>query len=174
MEKKNKPAYACKIFSVREEDVALPNGKTTRQSWIDHKPTVAVIPVNEKNELLLIKQFRVPAGQNLLEIPAGSFDDDGESPVACAQRELAEETGYRAGKLTRLFAGYLLPGYCNEFMYFFLAEDLVYDPLTPDEDEFIEVLPVSFARAGDLLKNGDLIDAKTVLGIMLARSYLNQ
>jgi ADP-ribose pyrophosphatase len=174
MEKKNKPAYACKIFSVREEDVALPNGKTARQSWIDHKPTVAVIPVNDKNELLLIKQFRIPAKQNLLEIPAGSFDDDGESPVACAQRELAEETGYRAGKLTRLFAGYLLPGYCNEFMYFFLAEDLVYDPLTPDEDEFIEVLPTSFARAAELLKNGDLIDAKTALGIMLARNYLNQ
>lgn len=168
------PVYTCKIFSIREEDVSLPNGKTTRQSWIDHKPTVAVIPVNDKNELLLIKQFRSPAGQNLLEIPAGSFDNDGESPVACAQRELAEETGYRAGKLTRLFAGYLLPGYCNEFMHFFLAEDLVYDPLTPDEDEFIELIPVSFTRAEELLKNGDLIDAKTVLGIMLARNYLNQ
>ncbi len=174
MEDKKAPAYTCKIFSIREEDVSLPNGKITRQSWIDHKPTVAVIPVNDKHELLLIKQFRIPAGQNLLEIPAGSFDNDGESPAACAQRELAEETGYRAGKLTRLFAGYLLPGYCNEFMYFFLAEDLVYDPLTPDEDEFIELIPVSLTRAEELLKNGDLIDAKTVLGIMLARNYLNQ
>jgi ADP-ribose pyrophosphatase len=168
-----KDVYSCRIFTVREEDIALPNGKTARQSWIDHKPTVAVIPVNNQNELLLISQFRVPAAKNLLEIPAGSFDGDGESPESCAGRELAEETGYRAGKLTQLFAGYLLPGYCNEFMYFFLAEDLVYDPLTPDEDEFIEVIPVSFARADELLKNGALIDAKTVLGIMLAGNYLN-
>lgn len=174
MKSKKAPAYTCKIFSIREEDVSLPNGKITRQSWIDHKPTVAVIPVNDKNELLLIKQFRIPAGQNLLEIPAGSFDNDEESPAACAQRELAEETGYRAGKLTQLFAGYLLPGYCNEFMYFFLAEDLISDPLAPDEDEFIEVIPVSLTRVEELLKNGDLIDAKTVLGIMLARNYLNQ
>lgn len=113
--------YSCKIFTVWEEDVELASGKKTRQSWIDHKPTIAVVAVNAKNEILLIRQFRVPTGQNLLEIPAGSFNDDGESPVDCAQRELAEETGYRAGKLTKLFAGYMLPGYCNEFMYFFLA-----------------------------------------------------
>ena len=165
--------YSCKIFTVWEEDIELASGKKTRQSWIDHKPTIAVVAVNAKNEILLIRQFRVPTGQDLLEIPAGSFDNDGESPMDCAQRELAEETGYRAGKLTKLFAGYLLPGYCNEFMYFFLAQDLVYSPLTPDEDECIEVIPVSFTKASELLKSGEMNDAKTVLGIMLARNYLN-
>jgi len=173
MENNKKLSYSCKIFSVWEEDVSLPNGKTTKQSWIDHKPTVAVIPVNDRNELLLIKQFRTPAKQNLLEIPAGSMDHGEESPVACAGRELAEETGYRARSLIQLFAGYLLPGYCNEFMYFFLAQNLAYDPLTPDEDEFIEVIPVSITRADELLKSGAIIDAKTVLGIMLAGNYLN-
>ncbi len=173
MGKHKEKSYTCKIFTVWEEEIELATGKKTRQSWIDHKPTVAIVAVNAHNELLLIRQFRVPTGQNLLEIPAGSFDDDGESPVNCAQRELAEETGYRAGKLTKLFAGYLLPGYCNEFMYFFLAQDLVYAPLTPDEDECIEVIPVSFARAAELLKSGELNDAKTVLGIMLARNHLN-
>lgn len=174
MENNKKPSYACKIFSVWEEDISLPNGKTVKQSWIDHKPTVAVIAVNDRGELLLIKQFRAPTKQNLLEIPAGSMDHDEESPVACAGRELAEETGYRAGLLTQLFAGYLLPGYCNEFMYFFLGQDLVYAPLTPDEDEFIEVIPVNFTRAGELLKSGAIIDAKTVLGIMLAGNYMRQ
>lgn len=173
MEQNKKLSYSCKIFSVWEEDVLLQNGKTTRQSWIEHKPTVAVIPVNDKNELLLIRQFRIPARQNLLEIPAGSMDHGEESPEHCAGRELAEETGYRAVSLVRLFAGYLLPGYCNEFMYFFLARDLVYEPLTPDEDEFIEVLPTSFARAAELLKNGEMVDAKSALGIMLAENYLN-
>ncbi|MEN6468014.1 MAG: NUDIX hydrolase [Smithella sp.] len=172
MENNKKLSYSCKIFSVWEEDISLPNGKTTRQSWIDHKPTVAVIPVNDKNELLLIKQFRVPTRQDLLEIPAGSMDHGEESPVACAGRELAEETGYRAGSLTQLFAGYLLPGYCNEFMYFFLAKDLTYAPMTPDEDEFIEVIPVSFKRADELLRSGEIMDAKTVLGIMLAEKFI--
>jgi ADP-ribose pyrophosphatase len=173
MEHHKKLAYSCKIFSVWEEDVMLQSGKTARQSWIDHKPTVAVIPVNDKNELLLIKQFRVPTQQNLLEIPAGTMDKGKESPSDCAGRELAEETGYRARSLTPLFAGYLLPGYCNEFMHFFLAEDLFHAPLTPDEDECIEVIPTSFAHAADLLKNGEIIDAKTALGIMLASHYVN-
>ena len=172
MEKNRTLTYACKIFSVWEEDLLLQNGKKTRQSWIEHKPTVAVVPVNEKKELLLIRQFRIPAGKNLLEIPAGSMDHGEESPDACASRELAEETGWRAKKLTPLFAGYLLPGYCNEFMYFFLAQDLVYEPLQPDEDECIEVIPMSFDRAAALLKSGELNDAKTVLGIMLAERYL--
>lgn len=173
MENLPKQSYTCKIFTVFEEDILLPNGNKTRQSWIAHKPTVAIVPVNEQGQLLLIKQYRSPVRQNLLEIPAGSLDD-GELPVEAAGRELAEETGYRAGKLTKLFAGYLLPGYCNEFMYFFLAEDLIYAPLAPDEDEFIEVIPMSFAKAQEEVKRGGLIDAKTVLGLALARDYFRR
>lgn len=173
MENIKKQAYTCKIFTVWEENVLLPNGKTTRQSWIDHKPTVAVVAVNNNKELLLIRQFRNATGQDLLEIPAGSMDKGEESPIACAKRELAEETGYRAGSLTQLFAGYLLPGYCNEFMYFFLAQDLIYEPLTPDEDEFIKVIPTSFDDADQLLKSGAIIDAKTALGIILASTHIN-
>lgn len=174
MESPRKQTYACKIFKVWEEDVSLQNGKTTRQSWVEHKPTVAVVAVNDQQEVLLVRQYRVPAGRDLLEIPAGTMDHGEESPAACALRELAEETGFRAGKLTELFAGYLLPGYCNEFMHFFLAEDLVYDPLTPDEDEFIAVLPTSFTRAGELLKNGAIVDAKTALGLLLAGRCFEQ
>jgi len=173
MENKKKQSYSCKIFTVWEEDVLLPNGQTTRQSWIDHKPTVAIVAVNHHQELLLIRQFRNSTGQDLLEIPAGSMDKGEESPADCAKRELAEETGYQAKKMTQLFAGYLLPGYCNEFMYFFLAEDLAYAPLTPDEDEFIEVIPTSFTQTVELLNSGAIIDAKTALGIMLADNYLN-
>ena len=172
MEKNKKAPYSCRIFTVWEEDVLLHNDRVTRQSWIDHKPTVAVTAINEKKELLLIKQFRIPAQKKLIEIPAGSMDHENESPESCAVRELAEETGFRAAKLTLLFSGYLLPGYCSEFMYFFLAEDLVFQPLTPDEDECIELFPVSFVKANDLIKTGDIIDAKTVLGIMLSEKYL--
>jgi ADP-ribose pyrophosphatase len=164
--------YQCKIFDVWEEEVDLPNGKTIRQSWINHNPTVAIIAINDKNELILIKQYRTAVKKHLLEIPAGSLDNLEESPAVCAQRELAEETGFQAKTLIKLFEGYLLPGYCNEYMYFFLAQDLFSAPLTPDEDEFIEIMPTSFSQARELLKKGEIIDAKTVLGIFLADNYL--
>jgi ADP-ribose pyrophosphatase len=174
--KKNKKtlAYKCKIFDVWEEEFDLPNGKSIRQSWIDHKPTVAIVAVNEKNKLLLIKQYRNAVKKNLLEIPAGSLDGAKESPAVCAQRELAEETGFKAKTLIKLFEGYLLPGYCNEYMYFYLAQGLIHAPLTPDDDEFIEVMPVSFSQAQKLIKNGKIIDAKTVLGITLAENFLQK
>jgi ADP-ribose pyrophosphatase len=172
--KKNTAAivYQCKIFDVREEDVQFPNGKSARQSWINHNPTVAIVPVNDQNELLLIKQYRAAVKQDLLEIPAGSLDGSEESPDVCAQRELAEETGFQPKTLVKLFEGYLLPGYCNEYMHFFLAKDLVYAPLQPDDDEFIETVPVSLPQARKLIEQGDIIDAKTVLGILLAEKYL--
>ena len=174
--KKNKTSlkYQCKIFDVWEEEVDLPNGKTIKQSWINHNPTVAIIAINDKNELILIKQYRAAVKKNILEIPAGSLDSLEESPADCAQRELAEETGFKAKTLVKLFEGYLLPGYCNEYMYFFLAKDLFSAPLTPDEDEFIEIMPTSFSQARELLNKGEIIDAKTVLGILLAERYLQQ
>jgi ADP-ribose pyrophosphatase len=174
--KKNKSSlvYQCKIFDVWEEEVDLPNGKTIKQNWINHNPTVAIAAVNDKNELILIKQYRTAVKKNLLEIPAGSLNNVEEAPAVCAQRELAEETGFQAKTLIKLFEGYLLPGYCNEYMYFFLAKDLFSAPLTPDEDEFIETIPTTFSQAQKLLNNGEIIDAKTVLGILLAKNYLQQ
>ena len=166
--------YKCKIFDVWEEEVPLPTGKSIKQSWIDHKPTVAIVAVNNKNELLLIKQYRLAVKKHLLEIPAGSLDDDHESPVACAQRELAEETGFKAASIIKLFEGYLLPGYCNEYMYFFLAQDLISAPLSPDEDEFIETIPTKLSSAQEMLKTGEIIDAKTALGIFLTENFFRQ
>lgn len=164
--------YRCKIFDVWEEEFSLPNGKIATQNHIDHKPTVAIIAVNDREEILLIKQYRNAVKQFLLEIPAGTIDRDAETQVVCAKRELAEETGFQAKTFTKLFEGYLLPGYCNEYMYFFLAENLFPAPLPPDDDEFIEIVPASFFQAKEMLKNGKIIDAKTALGITLAENYL--
>jgi ADP-ribose pyrophosphatase len=174
--KKNKSSlvYQCKIFDVWEDEVDLPNGKSTKQSWINHNPTVAIVAINDKNELILIKQYRTAVKKHLLEIPAGSLDGLDEAPAFCAQRELAEETGFKAKALIKLFEGYLLPGYCNEYMYFFLAQDLFSAPLTPDEDEFIETMPTSFSQARKLIEKGEIIDSKTVLGIFLADNFLHQ
>ncbi|OPY88675.1 MAG: ADP-ribose pyrophosphatase [Smithella sp. PtaU1.Bin162] len=170
----SKLMYHCKIFEVWEEEVLFPNGKHAKQSRIDHLPTVAVIAVNAGKEIFLIKQYRNAVKKTLWEIPAGTLSSLEEPPLSCAQRELAEETGFQAGIFIPLFEGYLLPGYCNEYMYFFLAEDLFPAPLPPDEDEFIELHPTGIMQAKSLLASGKIIDAKTALGIILADNYLNK
>ncbi|MDX9746526.1 MAG: NUDIX hydrolase [Syntrophales bacterium] len=169
---KEKQVYQCRIFSVYEGEYRLPDGRVNRQTRVEHKPCVAVVPVDDLGRILLIKQYRYAVNQDLLEIPAGSMDKGGESPEMSARRELAEETGYDAANWMPLFEGYLLPGYCNEYMYFFLATRLFPAPLPPDDDECIEVLPVLPEEAMAMIKRGDIIDAKTALGICMARKYL--
>ena len=139
--------YQCKIFDVWEEEFDLPNGKTIRQSWINHNPTVAIVAINDKNELILIKQYRNAVKKNLLEIPAGSLDGLEESPAVCAQRELAEETGFQAKTLIKLFEGYFCRDTAMNICIFFWPRDLFSAPLTPDEDEFIETMPISFSQS---------------------------
>jgi ADP-ribose pyrophosphatase len=173
--KKNSlPIYRCRVFDVFEEDVLLPNGRHFTMSWIDHRPTIAVVPINPDGKLVLIHQYRHATGGMLLEIPAGTFDRDGEGAEACAQRELAEEAGFRAGRLVQLFEGYLVPGYGNEYMYFFLALDLVPATLPADEDEYIEVMTASFDEACRMIREKKIVDVKTALGIQMARDYLER
>jgi ADP-ribose pyrophosphatase len=166
--------YHSRIFNVFEGDVCFPNGRKSRQSWIDHKPCIAVVPVTDAGKLLLIRQYRHATRQVIIEIPAGAIDKGEESVEACAQRELAEETGFQAKQLVKLFEGYLIPGYGNEYMYFFLARDLFRLHLPPDEDEFIETLTVSFEEAEGMIKTKQIIDVKTALGICLATAWLKQ
>ncbi|MDI9570390.1 MAG: NUDIX hydrolase [Pseudomonadota bacterium] len=159
--------YACPIFRVLEEEVALPNGRRSRLSWIDHHPCVAVAPRDETGAFILISQYRHATGGSLLEIPAGGMTP-GEAPELCAQRELREETGYRAGRIIKLFEGYLLPGYGNEYMHFYLAEDLEAAPLPPDPGEDIAIVKASPAEVRALLADGSIRDVKTALGLTLA------
>lgn len=164
--------YHCRVFDVYEGDVKLPDGRLFKQSWIDHRPCIAVVPVNAEGNLILINQFRPATGGMIVEIPAGNMDREGEEIEACVQRELAEEVGFRAGRLIRLFEGYLVPGYCNEYMYFYLALDLSPATLPGDEDEYIQVMTASFAQARQMIREKKIIDAKTALGIQMAREYL--
>ncbi|GBR76624.1 ADP-ribose pyrophosphatase [Candidatus Termititenax persephonae] len=167
-----KPVYSCRIFDLYEDEVALPNGQKTTQTRLDHKPSVAIVALNAEQEVLLISQYRGAIQADLLEIPAGSIDRDGESPEAAARRELSEETGFGAEKLTLLFAGYSLPGYCNEYMYYYLAENLFPQKLPGDEDECITVKPIALTEALRLLPDGKLTDAKTALGLLLTAQHL--
>ena len=171
----SKPLYECRIFKVYEDDVVLPNGRTSRQCWIDHKPCIAAVPIDNDGRLILIRQYRHATRQFLLEIPAGNMDKpDDESPEICAQRELAEEIGFQAGRLVKLFEGYLLPGYCNEYMHYYLALDLFPAALPPDDDEDIEAVRVTAEEARGMLRDGTIRDSKTALGVMMALEYLRE
>ena len=164
--------YRCRVFDVYEGDVRLPDGRISKQSWIDHRPCIAVVPVNADGHLVLIRQYRQAAGGMIVEIPAGTMDREGENVEACVQRELAEEIGFQAGRLIRLFEGFLVPGYCNKYMYFYLALDLQPASLPADEDEYIRVMTASFEEARQMIREKEIIDAKTALGIQMARVYL--
>jgi ADP-ribose pyrophosphatase len=166
--------YRCRIFAVFEGDIRLPDGRIVRQSWLEHRPTIAVVPVNPAGELVLIHQYRHATGGMLVEIPAGTMDREDEAVEECVQRELAEEAGFQAGRLVKLFEGYLVPGWANEYMHFFLALDLHPATLPADDDEFIRVMTVSFAEAGRMIRDRRIVDAKTALGIELARTYLRE
>ncbi|MCU0580903.1 MAG: NUDIX hydrolase [Syntrophales bacterium] len=169
---KEKQVYQCRIFSVYEGEYQLPDGRVNRQTRVDHRPCVTVVPVDDQGRIILIRQYRYAVNRELMEIPAGSMDKGSEKPEACARRELAEETGFGATNWVQLFEGYLLPGYCNEYMYFFLATGLFLAPLPPDEDECIEVISVAPDEAMAMIKDGDIIDAKTALGIYMVREYM--
>jgi len=170
--KQGNRVYRCRVFDVFEGDVPLPNGRVSRQSWIDHRPCIAVVPVNREGRLILIRQYRPAVGRMLIEIPAGNMDREAESVEACVQRELAEEIGFQAGRLDKLFEGYLTPGYCNEYMYYYLASDLFAASAPPDEDEYIELMTASLDQAKQMIKEGNIIDSKTALGLYMAIDYL--
>jgi ADP-ribose pyrophosphatase len=164
--------YRSRVFDVYEGDVRLPDGRIFKQSWIDHRPCIAVVPVNPEGNLILIRQYRHATGGMLVEIPAGNMDRENETVEECVQRELAEEIGFQAGRLVKLFEGYLVPGYCNEYMHFFLALDLHPVTLPADEDEYIRTMTVPFDEAIRMIRKKEIIDVKTALGIQMACAYL--
>ena len=166
--------YHSRVFDVYEGDIRLPDGRIVRQSWIDHRPCIAVVPVNHEGKVILIRQYRHATGGMLVEIPAGNMDRKNETVEECVQRELAEEVGFQAGRLVKLFEGYLVPGYCNEYMHFFLALDLHPATLPADEDEFIRTMTVPFDDAVRMIREKEIIDVKTALGIQMARTYLEE
>jgi ADP-ribose pyrophosphatase len=162
--------YEGKVVNLRVDDVELPDGAHSKREVVEHADSVAIVPVLDDGRIVLIRQFRLPAGGVLLEIPAGVVDP-GESPAQCAQRELAEEIGYEAAHLELLFSMYLAPGYCSELIHLFVATGLTPAHRAPEADEFIEPLVVTPQQARSLIDDGAIRDAKTIAGIL---AYLNQ
>ena len=158
--------YKGKILDLRIDKVILPNGKETTRAVVEHSGSVAILPVIDKNKFLLVKQFRQPIKDIMLEIPAGRIEK-GENIEECAKRELAEETGYKTGDLKKLADVYLAPGYSSEMIHIFLAENLKKTTAKPDEDEILENAILEAKDAFNKVIRGQINDSKTIIAILL-------
>ncbi|TMF31499.1 MAG: NUDIX hydrolase [Chloroflexi bacterium] len=160
--------YGGKLFKVYRDRVRLPSGQLTTREIVRHPGSVGIIPRDASGRIVLVRQFRYVAGRELWEIPAGTLDKPGEEIPAAARRELAEEAGFTARRWTLLGTAYLMPGYCDERMTFFLAEDLSPTESHPELDESFKVNPFDAHDLQVLRASGELLDAKTLLGLAWA------
>jgi ADP-ribose pyrophosphatase len=165
------PIYQGRVFGVRQDHIRLPNGQMTRLDIIEHPGAVVLVPVDDEGNLWFVRQYRHAAGETLLELPAGTTEK-GEDLVACAHRELREETGMSAREVSKIGEFFIAPGYSTEFLHIYLASDLRPDPLPGDDDEFIQVERIPIAQAYYMAENGQFRDAKTLAALVLARPLL--
>lgn len=163
--------YDGRIMALRVDTVLMPNGSEATREIVEHAPVVAVVPVDENGDVVLVRQHRLATGDVMLEVPAGLVDE-GEEIEAAAQRELQEEIGYRAGHLERLAGFFVSPGFCTEFIHVFLALGLEHSDLDADEDEDITVERVPLTEAVSLVETGQIRDAKSIVGILMARDRM--
>ena len=151
------------------DTVRLSSGKSATREYLGHPGAVAVVALcggpPRDPDILLVRQHRYPVGETTLEIPAGKLDP-GESPRPCARRELEEETGFRARRLTRLLTFWPTPAFANEIIHLFVATGLVPGRFAPDEDEQIEPVRWPLSRALNAIRRGRVQDSKTMIGLL--------
>jgi len=168
-----KHIYTGNIINVELLTVTLPDGRQATRDIIKHPGASAVIPLNEKGEMYMVRQYRKPIEAISLEIPAGKLDQ-GEDPRICAERELKEETGLSAGKITHLVSVHSTPGFSNEILHLYAATDLCEGESCADEDEFISTEKYTVEQLEDMVLRGEITDAKSIIGIFLADKIISK
>ena len=171
-QKSSEKIFSGKLIDLYFDHVELPNGKSSTREWIKHPGAVCVIPILPNGNLCLVRQYRYGPRAEFIEIPAGKLVA-GEDPLVCAKRELEEEIGYSAGKLTFVTNIHPAIGFSNEKMWMYLAEDLILSKQNLDQDEFLELYPLSLNEAIDLISQGKITDVKTVIGILWLDKFLS-
>lgn len=157
--------FQGRVISLQLDTVKLPDGTTATREIVKHPGAVAVLAVHE-GRLILVDQYRQAMGRCELEIPAGKLEP-GEDPAEAAVRELQEETGYRCDKLIHLHFFYTSPGFADEIIHLYLAEQLSPGEMSLDADEFLEVQEVTLEEALDLISEGRIADAKTIMAVYI-------
>jgi ADP-ribose pyrophosphatase len=160
-------------ISLRVDDIITIDGRRTTREIVEHEDAVVIVPLDAKNNVLLVSQYRTPLGKNLLEVPAGGIDP-GETPEKAVIREMQEETGYKPRKLKRLSGFYSTPGFTNEYLHCYLATDLVPSRLEAEDTAGIEVVRVPLAKLKEMVLSGRIQDAKSIVGLLLMLIYLKK
>lgn len=158
--------YQGRKIDLALQEVQLADGSKAEREVVVHRGAVALVPMVDANHVCLVKNDRYAVETTLLEVPAGTIDV-GESPDQTAPRELSEETGYRAGKITRIAEWFVSPGVMTERMYLYLCEDLTPGPTQHQPDERLEPVIVAWSEALAMIRDGRIVDAKSMLAILL-------
>ncbi|WP_207744145.1 NUDIX hydrolase [Romboutsia sp. 1001713B170131_170501_G6] len=163
--------YTGKTISLKVDTVETINQGYQKREIVEHPGAVGILALNENNEIVLIKQFRKPIEKVIWEIPAGKLEP-GETPKECAQRELKEETGYDASNLKLIHKFYTSAGFSNQKIYIYLATDITVGERNLNDDEDIEVHTISLEEAYNMVIQNEIEDAKTSIGILIARELI--
>lgn len=156
--------YSGDLLHVHRDEVRLPNGKVSVREYIRHPGAVVVLPLTESGELILERQYRYPLGRDFIEVPAGKIDP-GEQTLACAQRELLEETGYKARDWRYVTTVYPCIGFADEKLVYYLAQGLEFEGHQRDEDEFMEIFSLPLDQALAMVRTGEICESKTIIGL---------
>ena len=154
-----------KIMTVRVDDALLPNGEPCIREVCEHPGGVGVLPIDENRMVTLVRQYRYPYAETTLEIPAGKMDRGPENAEEAGRRELSEETGLTAGQMISMGEIWPSPGFMDERLHLFCAKGLTQGETHPDEDEFVERVQMPFSELCEMVRSGEIKDAKTVVAV---------
>lgn len=162
----SKYVYRGRGVNLRVDLAEKPGGKITTREVVEHADCVAVVVLDEQNNVLLVRQFRYATGKFLLEVPAGGMEPE-EEPFSCVRRELQEEIGYFPEKVIKIGGFYTIPGYGTEYLHCFLATNLVPSRLKAEDTDNIELIRVPLTQIPELIASGEIIDAKSIAALLI-------
>jgi ADP-ribose pyrophosphatase len=162
--------YDGQIIKLRIDTVQKQDGREATREIVEHDEVVAIVAMDDEDNTLLVRQFRLPAGKELLEIPAGGIEE-GESPEDAVRREMQEETGYLPRKVVKLGGFYSAPGFCTEYLHLYLATDLTPGRLHAEDTDEITLERVPLVKIPELISSGSICDAKSIAGLLTCLEY---